>query len=264
MGILNNINRVKSDRLIKKGVLTTFIILIPALLIAGIYLIINNIERPRDNDTVFTINDEPVSKAEYLFIMSGLKANVFSYFVQKHDAKESKKFWTSEFRGEIPAELLAKKTVELLKRLKTEQILIKENGITNNISFGGFLADLETENERRRLAFAKNLPIYGPVQYEERVFYDYLHTERVEKLKRILSSGELSVKEEEIIISYEKLKITEKESVVNMNSGELRNQIERELFDRKYEDMIRRMMDESLIDFRMKSLALNRLQRTLF
>lgn len=140
------------------------------------------------NAIVFSVDSEPVSRAEFLNIMSGLRAEVFQYFVEKYNAEDSTAFWTTGFNGEIPLEVLKRKTLEKLKRIKAEQILLKKNGIAGDISYAGFLQAFKAENQRRKKALEKNEPVYGPEQYEETVYYDVLHGNRVEKLKNKLAN----------------------------------------------------------------------------
>ena len=140
--------------------------------------------------------------------MSGLRANVFSYFVQKYGVTDSAKFWTTRFQGEIPIEVLKQKTLDKLKRIKTEQIVMKKNGIANDISYSGFLDKLKAENERRKKAVEKKQAIYGPQQYDAIGYYDILHGNRIEELKNKLADKELSSTEEEIKNAYDENKET--------------------------------------------------------
>ena len=178
------------------------IILTTIVLLIVISLTLNHLVKSKDNSTVLTINGEPVSEDEFSLIMSGLRANVFSYFSQKYGAKDNINFWTTSFNGEVPADILKQNTIDELKRIKIEQILMKVYAITDDISYFGFLKDFKNENERRKIAVTKNLPIFGPIQYEEKIYYNYLQSERTEKLKQILSCKELFISEEEIKIYY--------------------------------------------------------------
>ena len=87
-------------------------------------------------------------------------------------------------------------------RIKSGQILMKSHGIADDISYSNFLQDLKNENERRKEAVSKKLPVYGPVEYEEKIYYEYLQTERTEKLKKLLSKGELMINDLEALDFY--------------------------------------------------------------
>jgi hypothetical protein len=178
------------------------LILTVLVLLFAVSLVLNKKTTLKEDDTVLTINGEPVSVAEFLNIRSGLRANVYSYFSQKNGTGENKNFWKTSFEGEVPGEILNKQTIEVLKKIKTEQILMKNNGITKDISYSGFLEYLNAENERRKVAIIKNIPVYGPVHYDEKIFYDYLHSQREEKLKQILHGKVFILSQEEIILYY--------------------------------------------------------------
>lgn len=157
------------------------------------------------NQTVFTLNGEKVSKEEFYKEMASLSANVYSDFAQKYRDTESTKFWTTNFKGEIPLEVLKEKTLEELIRIKAEQILFNKYGLMADTSYSAFRKALEAENKRREIAISKGEPIYGPVHYDERIYYDYLHGNRRAELKRILSKTDLSVTEEQIDEKYSEM-----------------------------------------------------------
>ena len=158
---------------------------------------------------VLTINKEPVSKAEVSHIISGLRTDVFSYFARKHGAEDGSDFWTTCFDGEVPLEILKRKTIDRLKAIKIQQILMKEYGLLTDISYSGFVRRLEIENARREKAWMNNIPIYGPIQFEEKAYYDYLLSERIEKLKALLSATEWGITEEEMKQFYLRHRRTE-------------------------------------------------------
>jgi hypothetical protein len=172
------------------------IISVIGILLSVILFSINKPSNVNDDDTVLTVNGEPVSMAEYLNIMSGARTKVFSYISQKFGVTDSKYFWTTSFDGEIPEEILKQSTVNELTRVKILQILMKKYGITNDISYSGFLKELTAENERRKKAVVKKLPIYGPVEFGEKIYYDYMLSERTGKLKQVLSATEFAINDE--------------------------------------------------------------------
>jgi hypothetical protein len=190
-------NKFYQKRLKLKAILLSLIVSL-----VGISLILNHLFTLTDDDTVFTVNGEPVSIAEFLHVRSGLRAATYSYFSQKYGARDSINFWITSLNGEVPAEILKQNTIDELKRIKSEQILMKINGITDDISYSGFLKDLDTENSRRKMEVMKKEPIYGPMQYDEKRFYEYLQSERIGKLKQILSGNVLLISEEEIRLNY--------------------------------------------------------------
>lgn len=201
-------NKSKRIHRFKKKILFSVILpLLAAVLLSG-SLIVSHSSKYSGEATVFTVNGEPVSKDEFLNVMSGLRANVFSYFVQKYGVADSSKFWTTSVQGEIPIEVLKQKALDKLKTIKTEQIVMKNYGIASDISYSGFLDNLKAENERRKKAVEKKQVIYGPQQFDASGYYDILHGNRMEELKNKLAGKELASNEEEIKNAYDENKET--------------------------------------------------------
>ncbi|MDQ0877376.1 hypothetical protein QFZ77_006035 [Paenibacillus sp. V4I3] len=196
------------NRIFKKKIFFAVLLPLLAVVLLSVSLIVFQSNKYSGEATVFTVNGEPVSKDEFLNVMPGLRANVFSYFVQKYGVTDSAKFWTTTFQGEIPIEVLKQKTLDKLKRIKTEQIVMKSNGIASDISYSGFLDNLKAENERRKKAVEKKQVIYGPQQFDATGYYDILHGNRMEELKNKLADKELSSNEEEIKNAYDENKET--------------------------------------------------------
>ena len=179
------------------------ITLVPVILLFAVGLTPYFSNKEDENRTILTVNQEPVSEAEMLHIMSELRPSVFSYFSRRYGASDGLHFWTTKFNGEVPFEILKQRTIEKLKSIKIQQILMRQHGLVTDISYSGFLRSLEIENNRRRKASMDNVPVYGPIQFETRVYYDYLFSERTEKLKQVLSSAECAVTEGEIRDFYQ-------------------------------------------------------------
>ncbi len=239
-------------------------VLASVILLTAILLIINKVTAVKDDDAVLTVSGEPVSKAEYLFIMSGLKSDVYSYFVNKYGAEENHDFWTESFSGEVPSAILRKKAFDTLKKIKTEQSLMKKYEIADDISFRGFLKDLKAENERRKNAASLDQPIYGPLQFEERVYYEYLHSERVQKLIRVLAGTYLMVSNDEINAYLAGLNGTQGDKENSAAPDEIKEMIIKELTLRKYEEFISGLSENSTVALRINNTSLNKIEREIF
>jgi hypothetical protein len=181
-----------------------FLAVLPAILL-GIIWGIYRWRADEGNATVFSVDGEPVSKAEFAGCMSDLRAEIFQYFVEKHGAGDSGEFWHANFNGEVPIEVLKLRALERLKRIKTEQIVMKGKGLAQDISYGGYLQIFREENERRRKALQEGKPVYGPMQYEERTYYHVLHGNRVAEAKRRLANEDWRLSGSEIDQRYEKM-----------------------------------------------------------
>ena len=213
-----------------------------------------------DNEIVLTINNEPVTKAEYLFIMSGLKPEVYSSFAQNFDGPE---FWKRNFNGEVPGKVLHQKTVQTLKRIKTEQSLMKAYKIADDITYNGFITGLNAENARRKMAIEKKIPIYGPLEFDERTYFQYLHSERVQKLKKSIIN-ESSIKQDDMNRMFEEMKKALVEDMEPVNPDELKAYIKMELLKKKYEELIDTMEMKSVLVFKINDKAFEKIQKILF
>lgn len=247
------VRAISSKKVVKNKRIVILVSILVMVLAAVTSLIIYNSKKSVANETVVTINGEAVSTEEFRQVMSGLKANAFSYFVQKYGAKDSEKFWTTSYNGEIPMVKLKEKTLDKLKNIKIEQILMKENGIVKDISYAGFFKDFKDENERRKKAVENKEPIYGPTQYDEKSYYDILQGNRIEVLKNKLSSKELFVSDSEIKKFYEENKENLFKEAKTME--EAQPQIKEELINKKFNDIVNKRISEAKVIVNDKTLG---------
>ena len=102
-----------------------------------------------DSTIVALINGEPVSVDEFNHFYPNHRIQVYSYFSKKYNENSNPDFWNTTINGENPAEMVRKITMEELVRIKAIQILCKENGLIEDISYAAFLNNLVMENEKR-------------------------------------------------------------------------------------------------------------------
>jgi hypothetical protein len=80
---------------------------------------------------------------------------------------------------------------------KVEQQMLKENAVIEDISYSAFCKTVEKENEARKKALVAGEKIFGPKEYDARIYYDYIYSEAKEQLiKDVLMSR---VSEDEVI-----------------------------------------------------------------
>lgn len=65
---------------------------------------------------------------------------------------------------------------------KIEQQMLKDYGIVEDISYSAFCEKLKEENAGRKEAIQAGEKIYGPKEYDARVYYDYIYSEAKERL----------------------------------------------------------------------------------
>ncbi len=152
------------------------------------------------------VNGEPIRKNEFLRQLKLERTDTFEYFRQKYNADPSGDFWNKSFSGEVPIDYAREKTLEECAAVKVKQILARENGLIDDISSEAFLKDLAAENKRRKEAVKNNLPVYGPVQYDENSYFIQVLSNLTIKTKEKLLEGEFKPTEEELRDYYEKVK----------------------------------------------------------
>lgn len=160
------------------------------------------------NDTavVAYINGEPVVKSEFMMQARRERSEVIRYFRITYNCEYGEGFWNKNIDGQSPSDFLKEKTLDTLRTIKVQQILAKEVGIVNDLSYTSFLNSLEVENRRRLEAKNANKVIYGPVQYSEEVYYNYLFSNMVISLKNILGEQVFNLTDDKLRGEYEKEK----------------------------------------------------------
>ncbi|GMQ59065.1 hypothetical protein AN1V17_34620 [Vallitalea sediminicola] len=91
-------------------------------------------------------------------------------------------------------------------RIKIEQLLFREKNIVEDISYKTYHRSFIKENERRKKAVDKGEIIYGPKQFQEDDYYNYLHSKRVLLLKGILAADEYAIDDKKLKIYYDNSK----------------------------------------------------------
>ncbi len=82
---------------------------------------------------------------------------------------------------------------------KIEQQMLKDYGIIEDISYSAFQEKVKEENARREQSIQAEEKIYGPKEYDARIYYDYIYSEAKERMiKEVLVNQIL----EEQILSF--------------------------------------------------------------
>lgn len=193
--------RKKCTRLRPKALFISFVSFALLAAVSSCILYFQN----KSGQTAMQVNGEPVAKEEFKLFEDGNLANTVNYFNLKYNAEYTEDFWNRSFDGEVPCELLRKNTIEQLVKVKIEQKLLKDYGIVTDITYTNFLENLKKENKRRNKALKSKQVIYGPVNYSEREYYDYLLTTNIIKLKEILvQKGIIKVSVSNLMDFYDK------------------------------------------------------------
>jgi hypothetical protein len=156
-----------------------------------------------DTLTVAVVNGESIVLREFMRRTENERSQVIRFFRTKHGCEYNNDFWDKTYDGETPTEVLKKKTIDTLAQIKIQQIEAKKWGIMPDISYQGFLRLLKKENKLRLEARSMNRVIYGPVQYSEEVYYNYLFTNMVNQLKDTLDDKIFNISDDKLREVYE-------------------------------------------------------------
>ncbi|WNR42884.1 peptidylprolyl isomerase [Paenibacillus roseipurpureus] len=127
--------------------------------------------------TVMTINGSPVSKFDFFLI-------------------------TGRDLGDAPAPITDQERNAVI-RTRLTQLEASARGIQMPVDYNTFMQQLKAENERRRIALEKHEPIYGPKQFKERDYFDYLLSNAKRELRDKLQGNPIDVSETKLLSYYE-------------------------------------------------------------
>lgn len=143
-----------------------------------------------EKQTVVTVDGTEVSYGEFSLLAESLRSEVVTYFYSTHNVNEGVDFWDKDtiFGGESPLEKLKNEVVDAVTEIKAEQQLMVEYGVIekSDTTYESFKQLLEQENARRADVIAKGGEVYGPEQYTESAYYEYLRNIRLQELREAI------------------------------------------------------------------------------
>ena len=140
-----------------------------------------------------TVDGLEITQEELLLYAEGHRAAVAKHFAEACGVKVVQNFWSASFDGECPGEMVKERALADLKRTKTEQKCMLEQGILSDADYDGFLQEFFEENRRRRETVAAGGTLYGPEEYSEREFFLLLHEKRRDALIQKLAKTAFSI-----------------------------------------------------------------------
>lgn len=204
-----------------------------------------------DSDPVVaTISGIDIPASEFRLVMHRQMPSVVDYFHREHGLEDRPGYWADTGKSDSPIALLREKTLDELRRMKTQLVWAAKLGIPAEPSFAKLSGQLRKENERRGSATPPQSVIYGPRQYSLAVYYDIQFSETAYQLRQKLAQ-DVEVSEEKVRQTYE----ARKSRLGNTSYEEARSAIEKELALGLVEDRIREAVDTSTVQTDDPSLA---------
>ncbi len=148
---------------------------------------------------VMEVNGEPVTKEEFSLFMEKEKSAVRTYFKIKYDVEDQENYWIKVYHGESPLENLKKRGYEQCIEAKVLQILAKEHGLIDDISFDALVKSCDEYNKKQKTGKI----ISGLGAYSLKDYYDYYMSNLRLELEEQLAATVLLVSEDEIREYYD-------------------------------------------------------------
>lgn len=141
-----------------------------------------------------TVNGEEITAEEFEYFRKKYKSEVLNDCLEKFGAEYTEGFWQTEFEGMTPEELLYERTLEECVRAKIQFLLMKEEGIYEDVTFAGLKAKAEAFNEEN----ANKEGVVGIKSIQMSQFYSYYLQTGIMELQNIYAEGKLKPSEKEI------------------------------------------------------------------
>lgn len=249
-----------------------FIIVIIALpLVMGVG-VFRDFARQPPTDVIAYINSEPVVRKEFKEWISLNRSAVYMYFYRKYGIEDNPDFWLSDtcYQGESPTAIIKERALNDLISIKVQMLLAKRKNLIDDISYATLMANRSKENQRRKEAVVRKQVIYGPIEYSERVYFDYIYSNLLLRLKDRLEQDEFAKSEAELRDFYEAHKTSYtkmdvfKLQVVAIKNADRQSAVAALERLKKYwqsgddvETLIKRLREESDLDVQLRTEVLN-------
>ena len=202
----NTVKRKKLKVNWKQVALISIIVGIGAFIFSFVIFLQKHNDNQRENSYVATVNGESISVKEFRQMIDKGKASIYKYFKDKFGVDGSGNFWNSSYGGESPVDRVKKEAMDEGARIKVQQILARQKGAVDDISYSAFLKKLDKENKRREEAVKKREVIFGPVHYNPQDYFDYLFSNMLISLKEKLAGTEIKFTKDGLKNYYESVK----------------------------------------------------------
>lgn len=154
-------------------------------------------------NAVAQVNGEEISLREFKRSLHQNREIVASQLREKYGTEDETDFWKNSDDKASTLNILKEKSLNDCVRFKIEQLAAKEKGLISDTGYEKFSTAFNEENERRKKALERGEVIYGPKQYNEEFYYDYLFGAAIRNLKEKLSREAFDVSEQNLESYYE-------------------------------------------------------------
>ncbi len=192
---------------------------------------------------VVTVNGEIITQEETDYFRGKLKAEVLNDYIEKYSVEYTEDFWQTEFDGKTPEETLDELALEESIMAKIQLVLMKEEGIYDDISFEGLRQKAEQFNAENK----NKEGIVGIKSIQMSQFYMYYLQNGIMELQNIYAEGKLAPTEEEIKEKTKELFSQYKEDA-DVSEQDYESIAKSKLETEKYEEYILQLREKAVIE----------------
>ena len=148
--------------------------------------------------TVASIDGTAVSAAELRHWMLRERAAVARHFFFAHGVTDAADLWREEFGGESPARMLRERALEAIVRIKVQQRLANEKGVSVATDFLEIMEERAAVNRARRERIERGGVVYGPPAFTPRGYIDQVLDRMAGDLKARLAETAFKLGDREL------------------------------------------------------------------
>lgn len=146
-----------------------------------------------------SVNGEIITTEEIEYFKMRYRSDIINEYAEKYGVKDYSDFWDRDFDGVTPNDTLEKKALDEAVKAKIKLVMMRENGIYDNISFNALLVKANKFNAENQNAEG----VVGIKTVDISGFYTYYISTGEMELKNILAEGELKPTEKEMAAAAE-------------------------------------------------------------
>ncbi len=187
---------------------------------------------PKEITPYATVNGEVIMSDEIDYFKTRCRADIINEYAEKYSVKDFSDFWDKEFDGTTPAQALEKKALSQAVDAKIRLVLMRDNGVYDDISFSALKEKAEKYNKDHENVKGN----VGINSIDLSGFYTYYVSTGEMELKNILAEGELKPTEDELALLKEKSPDLTDEGLISVCASEK--------YDKMIEELIKNAKTE--------------------
>ncbi|MFG3022505.1 hypothetical protein ACGFZQ_28800 [Streptomyces sp. NPDC048254] len=157
---------------------------------------------PSPTAVIATIDGQTIPVREFSLYLAQERSATFTHFQNTFGAQDGPRFWTTSYGGSTPTDYIKKQALADVTRTTVQQQLAHHYGLLADPSYGAFLFNWTKENQRRQQAVAAHQVIYGPVQYTEANYFDYVLNSLTFSLEKKLADAHVITTDDKALRAY--------------------------------------------------------------